>query len=150
VDSVTAARRMGAPVESFRTTPLIAANGARAGACAGARPGVARKTEAKQIQPTRMYPIVLDRHGAPLVPNNRESGGALQRSSISRLSRIHEKPIHLPQIPTADHSRIEITAATLPHSGPTRPGSASATLRIAVNVKSIASRSEIIFTQNAP
>jgi hypothetical protein len=61
----------------------------------------------------------------------------------------HENPIHLPQTPTVDHNSIEIKAAALPHTGPTRAGSANATLRITVKVKIIASSSELIFTQNA-
>ena len=81
-----------------------------------------------------------------------ESGGTFNAVVLRRTGyavEAQEKPIHLPQIPTVDHNRIESTAAALPHTGPTRSGSASATLRMTVNVKSMASSSEIIFTQNA-
>jgi hypothetical protein len=66
VDRVIAARRIGAPVSSFSTTPLMAANG-DGGACARAKPGAASQTATAHRQPIRIYPL-LDHCGTPAVP----------------------------------------------------------------------------------
>lgn len=61
----------------------------------------------------------------------------------------HENPIHRPLQPTPDHNVSETSPTNLRESGETVPSPAPTTPRRTVKVKTMASRSEVIFTENA-